>query len=142
MFGRVAYCCHRRMCWVGHAGPDELAGLGSGPAPLTDRNPAPGRGWSMALGLQHFCDAGCDAADRPVVDRWVGDGLADLFGDGRRDALGGTAEVIHAPAGTVAGQPVGYVEGLLEMMAEREVEEGPVAGHEFHGRRQPALDDC
>ena len=28
-----------------------------------------GRGWSMALGLQHFCDAGCDAADRPVVDR-------------------------------------------------------------------------
>ena len=46
------------------------------------------------------------------------------------------------PAGTVAGQPVGYVEGLLEMMAEREVEERPAAGHEFHGRRQPALDDC
>jgi len=72
MFGRVAYCCHRRMCWVGHAGPGELAGLGSGPAPLPDRNPAAGRGWSMALGpapSTRPASLAGRACDHQVVDR-------------------------------------------------------------------------
>ena len=49
--------------------------------------------------------------------------------------------VRHAPAGAVAVEAVPHVEVLLEVVAQREVEERPPGGRELHRRRQAALDD-
>ena len=46
-----------------------------------------------------------------------------------------------APPGAVALEPVADVEVLLEVVAEREVEERPPVGGQLHRGRQPALDD-
>src|SRR5439155_12431516 len=74
-------------------------------------------------------------------DRAVHDLLADLLADGSGDDVGGASGVVHAPSGAVAGESVGDVEALFEVVAEREVEEGPVAGGELHGGGEAALDD-
>ena len=49
--------------------------------------------------------------------------------------------VVHASPGAVLLEPVADVEVLLEMVSEREVEEGASVGGELHRRGQPALDD-
>ena len=57
----------------------------------------------------------------------VGDDVADVVSDGRRDQVGIARRVVHAPAGAVAVQAVPDVEVLLEVMPQREVEERPPA---------------
>jgi hypothetical protein len=42
----------------------------------------------------------------------------------------------------VAVEPVSDVKVLLEVMPEREVQEGPPAGGQFHRGCQAALDHC
>jgi len=96
---------------------------------------------SRQLSSQHLGDQARDPADGRGADLPVGHMLSDLCGDRGADDLGCGGGVFHPPSGTVAGKAMGHVESLLEMMAEREVEEGPVAGHEFHRGREPALDD-
>ena len=69
-----------------------------------------------------------------VVDGGV-ERAHELLGDPLR-VRGG---VLHAPPGPVPPEPVGHVHLLLEVVGEREVEEGPPRGHELHRRGQPAL---
>src|SRR5271155_2161212 len=47
--------------------------------------------------------------------------------------------IVHVPAGAVLGQPVPDMEVLLEVMAQRYVDEGTLARGEFHGGGQAAL---
>src|SRR5271154_5879991 len=47
--------------------------------------------------------------------------------------------IVHVPAGAVPGQPVPDMEVLLEVMAQRYVDEGTLARGEFHGGGQAAL---
>ena len=54
---------------------------------------------------------------------------------------GGDVVVVHAPARAVALEPVADVAVLLEVVAQREVQERPPARGELHRRRQAALDD-
>ena len=49
--------------------------------------------------------------------------------------------IVHPAAGSVAVEPVGDVEALLEVVAQREVEERPPRRGQLHRRRQPALND-
>ena len=42
---------------------------------------------------------------------------------------------------SVSIEAVPHMDLLLEVMPEGEVEERALAGHEFHGRRQPALNN-
>src|SRR5215218_8509763 len=75
------------------------------------------------------------------LDRLIVDLTADLLGDRDGDLLRAVRLEVHPPARAVALQPVAYVEVLLEVVAEREVEErSPVRG-QLHRRRQAALDD-
>jgi hypothetical protein len=67
--------------------------------------------------------------------------LSDLRGDSRADDLWCGGGIVHPPPGAVTGKPMGHVEGLLEVMAEREVEERPAGGDQFHGGRESALND-
>ena len=66
---------------------------------------------------------------------------ADLLGDRLRDHLGSRFVEVHAPPGAVALEAVADVEVLLEVVAQREVEEGPAVSGQLHGRRQAALHD-
>src|SRR4051794_28924078 len=59
----------------------------------------------------------------PVVDL-----APDLGGDRVRDQLGRRVVEVHAATGSVALEPVADVEVLLEVVAQREVEEGPLLG--------------
>ena len=79
---------------------------------------------------------GCSGTGRPgCVDRLVVDVATDFLGDGRGD-LSGTVEVeIHCPASAVSVEPVADMEVLLEVVPQREVEEWPPVGGEFHGGR-------
>src|SRR5438270_10446972 len=86
-------------------------------------------------------DAGRHPLDRSWVHRPVLHGPRQLVGHGGGDHLGRRRGVVHAPACAVALEAVGDVEVLLEVVAEREVEEGPVVGRELHRRGQPTLDD-
>ena len=49
--------------------------------------------------------------------------------------------VVHAASRAVALEAVADMAALLEVVAEREVEERPAGGGELHRGRQPALDD-
>src|SRR5205823_6083582 len=69
---------------------------------------------------EQLADAGSYPADCCGVDRAVDDLLADLLADGSGDDLGGASGVVHAPSGAVAGESVGDVEALFEVVAERE----------------------
>src|SRR5215510_12310404 len=71
----------------------------------------------------------------------VADGLAGQFGDVGGDEIGVGGGVVHALAGAVAVKPVADVEVLLEVVAEREVQERALGGGQLHGGGQPALDD-
>ena len=71
---------------------------------------------------------------------WRVVGLAvELLGDRGGDLAGPVVLVAHAPSGPVLLEAVADVEVLLEVVEEREVEEGPAVGGEFHGRCKPAL---
>ena len=54
---------------------------------------------------------------------------------------GGDSSYVHVPAGAVAVEAVPHVAVLLEVVAQREVEERPPGGGELHRRREAALDD-
>jgi hypothetical protein len=75
-------------------------------------------GSSHGLGNELGGPGGAVGLHRPVVD-----GAADSGGDG----VGVAGGVVHPPAGPVAIQAVGDVEVLLEVVAQREVQE-PAAG--------------
>ena len=55
------------------------------------------------------------------------------------DHAPGRGGELHPPPGAVAREPVRHVHLLLEVVAEREVEEGPPGRRQLHRRRQPAL---
>ena len=76
-----------------------------------------------------------------ALDRPVADVAADLLGDRRRDHVGRRGVEVHAPPGAVAVEAMADVEVLLEVVAQREVEERPPARRELHRRRQAPLDD-
>src|SRR5829696_1388422 len=63
--------------------------------------------------------------------------VCDRCSDDIRVACG----VVHASAGSIAVKSVRHVEGLLEMVSEREVQERLLVGHEFHRGGEPALHD-
>ncbi len=73
--------------------------------------------------------------------RAVGDLATDLLRDRVRDHRRRGGLEVHAPAGAVALEPVADVDGLLEVVLEREVEERPAVGGELHRGRQAALHD-
>ena len=73
------------------------------------------------------------------LHRAVVDVASDLLGDGRGDDVRGGALEVHPAAGSVAVEPVGDVEALLEVVAQGEVEERPPRGGQLHRGRQPAL---
>jgi hypothetical protein len=62
------------------------------------------------------------------LDIAVVDLAADLFGDRRRDPLWRGVVEVHATTGPVAFEPMADVEVLLEVVAQREVEERPLLG--------------
>ena len=74
--------------------------------------------------------------DRPVVDRAV-----DLLGDRRGDHLRAGTRRSPCSARAVALEPVPDVAVLLEVVAQREVQERPAGRGQLHRRRQAALDD-
>jgi hypothetical protein len=71
----------------------------------------------------------------------VVDVAADLGGDGGGDVGRARVLVVHVLPGAVALEPVADVEVLLEVVAERELQERPLAGGQLHGGGEPALDD-
>jgi hypothetical protein len=73
--------------------------------------------------------------DRPVVDR-----AGELTGDRLGERIGLCLTEVHPPSGPVSLQAVMHVESLLEVLPERQVDEGPAGGGEFHAGRQAALD--
>ena len=81
-------------------------------------------------GEQRRCPGGAVGGDRTVVDP-----AANFSGDRCGDVgwLGGL--VVHAPACLVAVEPVADVEVLLEVVAEREVQERPLTRGQFHRGR-------
>ena len=79
---------------------------------------------------------GAARLDGPVVDL-----AADLLGDRRGDDLGRRRLEVHAAARAVAPEPVPHVGVLLEVVAEREVEERPAVGGQLHRRGQASLHD-
>ena len=96
----------------------------------------PARG-SDQLGQQGGGPGRAARLDRPVVDL-----AADLGGDGLAPARpGSVCAVVQAAAGAVPVQPVPHVEVLLEVVAQRHVQERPPAGGQLHRGGQPALHD-
>src|ERR1700735_855006 len=88
----------------------------------------PGRGTTSGPGrrlLEEVGEQGCGAGGAVGGDRAVVDLAADLGGDRGGDAGRFGGVVVHAASGAVAVQPVAYVEVLLEVVAEREVQERP-----------------
>lgn len=75
------------------------------------------------------------------VDGAVVGVAADLGGDRLADHLRAGCAEVHAPAGAVAVEAVGDVEGLLEVVPQRKVEERPAGGGQLHAGGQSALDD-
>src|SRR5215212_11786810 len=74
--------------------------------------------------------------DWPVIDL-----APDLLGNRGGDLGGAIGLEVHAAAGAIAREPVAHVEVLLEVVAQREVEERPPAGGQLHRCGQAALDD-
>src|SRR5205823_7173099 len=90
---------------------------------------------------EHLGDAIRDPAHCSGVDLAVGDRAADLVCDGSGYGLGRCGGVVHAAPGAVSGEAVGHMERLLEMVAEGEVQERGVVGHQLHCGGEPALDN-
>src|SRR5690606_11298993 len=72
-------------------------------------------------------------------DRGVGRGATQLVGDRGGDDLGGGGGVVEGPAGPVPFEAVAHVHLLLEVVAQREVEEGAAERGQLHGGGEPAL---
>src|ERR1700742_382662 len=70
------------------------------------------------------------------LDGAVAHRAADLLSYRRGERLRPGLGVVHAPAGAVLGQPVPDVEVLLEVIAQRQVDEGALARGELHGGGQ------
>lgn len=76
------------------------------------------------------------------LDIAVFDLAADLLGDRRRDPLWRGSRRSPCDDRPVAFEPMADVEALLEVVAQREVEERPLLRGQLHRRRETALDDC
>src|ERR1700722_20358437 len=90
----------------------------------------PGRGTASGPGrrlLEEGGEQGRRAGGAVGVDWAVVDLASDLGGDRRGDVGWFRGLVVHAASGPVAVQPVAYVEVLLEVVTQREVQERPSA---------------
>src|SRR5919204_6088109 len=81
-----------------------------------------------ATRLEQLCDVRRGALRAVALDRPVGNVAADLRCNRVRDHVRGRLVEVHAAARAVPLQPVPYVEVLLEVVAEREVEKPPPVG--------------
>jgi hypothetical protein len=79
------------------------------------------------------------AARAAGLDRAVTDRAADLVRDGLGEDVGPSLVVVQAAARAILLQTVPDVEVLLEVMAERHVDERPLACGELHRGGQAAL---
>ena len=83
--------------------------------------------------------------DAPAFKQAIADQAADraaeLGGEGGGDGIGVGGGVVHPPARPVAVQAVGNVEVLLEVVAQREVQERPPVRRQLHAGGQAALHD-
>src|SRR6188768_1431404 len=94
------------------------------------------------LNLEQLYEALCGPGGAVDLDISVFDLTADLLGDRRRDSLWRGVVEVHATTCSVAFEPVADVEVLLEVVAQREVEERPLLRGQLHRRRQAPLDHC
>src|SRR5689334_3720159 len=85
------------------------------------------------LGDERGRALGAAGLDRPVIHL-----APDLLGDRGGDLRGPGLLELHSPAAAVAPEPVMHVELLLEVVAEREVEERPAACDQLHSGRETA----
>src|SRR3972149_320812 len=99
-------------------------------------SPGPSPAQLQQLGDQASRPRGSVGPHRAVVDR-----ASDLLGDRGGDLLRAIGAEVHRPPRAVAVEAVADVEVLLEVVTEREVEEGPAVCGQLHGRCEPALDD-
>jgi hypothetical protein len=76
--------------------------------------------------LQQLGDAPRGPDGAVSLDLLIADLASDLLRDRLRDQLRWRIVEVHAAAGSVAFQAMAYVEVLLEVVAQREVEEGPL----------------
>src|SRR3954462_11550846 len=103
---------------------------------VAHRPPTVARGASKQLREHRRSPAGAVTLDGAVGDVAAAELLGKRAGDlGRAVRLEG-----HAAAGAVAVEAVADVEVLLEVVAQREVEEGALRRRQLHRRRQAALD--
>ena len=83
----------------------------------------------------------CCAARRAPSSLHVAvvDVASDLLRDRFCDLLGWGVVVVHAAPGAVAFQAMADVKVLLEVVAQREVDEGPLVRGQLHRRREASL---
>ncbi len=84
--------------------------------------------WGSAddLKLEQLHEASGGTGGAVGLDIAVFDVAADLLGDRRRNPLWRGVIEVHATTGSVAFEPMADVEVLLEVVAQREVEERPL----------------
>ena len=83
------------------------------------------------------CSARCSVAvDSDIVDR-----AAEGLGDGLGDVMSRRSGVVHGDTGAIPGEAMADVVLLLEVVGEREVDEGPPPSRELHGGGEAALYD-
>ena len=91
---------------------------------------------SQQLG-QHVRGPGCPVGRHGAI----AGGTPDLGGDRLRQDVRGEGLVVQPHPGAVPVQAVSHVEVLLEVVSQRDVEEGATGGRQLHRRGQASLDD-
>src|SRR5205823_3190248 len=95
--------------------------------------------WRTDLALEQLGDALSGPRGAVALDVAVVDLASHLLRDRLGDPLGGRIVEVHAAAGGVAFEAVADVEVLLEVVAQREVDEWPLVRRQLHRGRQSAL---
>src|SRR5215467_12086030 len=107
--------------------------------------------WAVILGLlwgAHHCVCLEELGDEPCgavrpVERYLGgmDRLAQVFEHGRAQGFRTRAVVVESDPGAETIEPARHVELLLEVVAQRKVEERSPERSQLHGRGEAALND-
>src|SRR4030095_11259279 len=105
------------------------------------RSLAPEETHTRDIGSQQLGEEGGRTGSAVRLHRAVIDRTADLGGDGVSECVGSDLVVVQAAAGSVSAKPVGDVEVLLEVVAQRGENERSAGGGELHAGGQAALDD-